>query len=245
MNDPNNRPNAQPPQAGAPAPGYPQGQVHPGAYPPPGYPQQGNGHPHQGYPQQGAGQHPPPGYPQQGNGHPQQGYPPGYGQPQAYPPQPGQAYPTYPQGQQQHPAQGYPPGHPQAYPLAVRPQPGAVAPYQQPGYPGYPGYPQHGQGHHYPPPPINVVVQNNMVPYGQHALVKVADRNKWVATLLAFFVGGFGGHKFYLGNTGAGVVYLLFFWTGVPFFISFIEMLILAMMSEREFEVRYNTVLAR
>jgi len=107
------------------------------------------------------------------------------------------------------------------------------------------GYPQQHYGQPAYQPPINVVVQNNMVPYGQQSLVRVSDRNKWVATLLAFFIGGFGGHKFYLGNTGAGVVYLLFFWTGVPLLISLVEMLMLAVMSEREFEIRYNHMLAR
>jgi len=148
-----------------------------------------------------------------------------------YPPQ---GQPGYPQQQQQ-----------QAYPLAVRPQPGVPQPYgqhQQQGYPpqqqqpyGQPGYQQ----------PINVVVQNNMVPYGQRSLVRVSDRNKWVSVLLAFFVGGFGGHKFYLGNTGAGVVYLMFCWTGIPLLVSLVEMLMLAVMSEREFEIRYNHMLGR
>lgn len=33
-------------------------------------------------------------------------------------------------------------------------------------------------------------------------------RNKWVALLLCFFLGCFGGHKFYEGKIGMGVVYL-------------------------------------
>ena len=41
-------------------------------------------------------------------------------------------------------------------------------------------------------------------------------KNKTVAILLAFFLGGIGVHKFYLGNAMLGVVYLLLCWTGIP-----------------------------
>ena len=35
------------------------------------------------------------------------------------------------------------------------------------------------------------------------------EKNKLVAALLAFFLGLFGAHKFYLGQTGWGIAYLL------------------------------------
>jgi TM2 domain/zinc-ribbon domain len=41
--------------------------------------------------------------------------------------------------------------------------------------------------------------------------------------LLAIFLGWLGGHHFWMGNTLAGVLYLLFFWTGIPFLISLVE----------------------
>lgn len=47
--------------------------------------------------------------------------------------------------------------------------------------------------------------------------------NKMVYILLAFFLGGIGGHKFYSGKIGLGVVYLIFCWTFIPLIISFIE----------------------
>ena len=50
--------------------------------------------------------------------------------------------------------------------------------------------------------------------------------NKWVYVLLAFFLGGIGGHKFYAGKIGAGICYLLFCWTFIPAFIAFIEFII-------------------
>jgi TM2 domain-containing membrane protein YozV len=30
--------------------------------------------------------------------------------------------------------------------------------------------------------------------------------NKWIALLLWFFLGGFGGHRFYVGDTGGGIL---------------------------------------
>ena len=47
-------------------------------------------------------------------------------------------------------------------------------------------------------------------------------KNKTVAGLLAFFLGGFGVHKFYLGNPN-GIFYLLFCWTFIPAIIALIE----------------------
>ena len=34
-------------------------------------------------------------------------------------------------------------------------------------------------------------------------------KNKWVALLLCFFLGVFGGHKFYEGKAGMGILYIL------------------------------------
>lgn len=45
--------------------------------------------------------------------------------------------------------------------------------------------------------------------------------NKWLYILVALFLGGFGIHKFMVGQTGAGVIYLLFCWTGIPALIAF------------------------
>ena len=65
-------------------------------------------------------------------------------------------------------------------------------------------------------------------------------KSKLVAALLAFFLGGIGGHKFYLGQPGLGILYLFFCWTLIPGFIAFIEMIILLTMSDHAFNVRYN-----
>jgi TM2 domain-containing membrane protein YozV len=65
-------------------------------------------------------------------------------------------------------------------------------------------------------------------------------KSKTAAALLAFFLGGIGAHKFYLGQTGAGIVYLLFCWTFIPALIAFFEFIGFLVMSEANFNARYN-----
>ena len=67
-------------------------------------------------------------------------------------------------------------------------------------------------------------------------------RTKTAAILWCFFLGAFGAHKFYLGQTGWGIVYLLFFWTGIPSCAAFIELIMLLLMPETEFNRRFNGV---
>ncbi len=47
-------------------------------------------------------------------------------------------------------------------------------------------------------------------------------KSKSTAALLAFFLGGLGIHRFYLGQNGVGILYLLFCWTFIPAFIAFL-----------------------
>lgn len=67
------------------------------------------------------------------------------------------------------------------------------------------------------------------------------SRNKLVAALLAFFLGGFGFHKFYLGQKGWGLVYLLFCWTFIPGLVAFVESILLFIMSDADFDRKYNS----
>lgn len=60
------------------------------------------------------------------------------------------------------------------------------------------------------------------------------------AYFLALFLGWCGGHKFYLGETVAGWIYLFWFWTFVPFLLSLYEALILIQMSTVSFNMTYN-----
>ena len=50
--------------------------------------------------------------------------------------------------------------------------------------------------------------------------------SKVIYVLLAFFLGGLGIHKFYAGHIFLGILYLIFFWTGIPAFIALIEFII-------------------
>lgn len=65
-------------------------------------------------------------------------------------------------------------------------------------------------------------------------------KNKTVAAVLAIFVGGLGVHKFYLGRTFQGIVYLLFCWTCIPAIVALIEGILFLMSSESEFNQKYN-----
>lgn len=162
----------------------------------------------------------------------------------ANPPQQNALAPGQPPGQPMAWAPTHPPmqGYPQAgYPPQGYPPPGYPAQghhYPQQGYQGYQGYPPPG----YPPQPINVVVQNTVGAYAGGGLqrVRIANRSKGAALVLCLFLGGVGAHRFYLGQTGLGVVYLLFCWTFIPAFIALIDLLILLVMPSREFELRFN-----
>lgn len=58
--------------------------------------------------------------------------------------------------------------------------------------------------------------------------------NKIAYVLLAFFLGGFGGHKFYSGKIGTGILYLIFSWTFIPSIIAFVEFIIALTKSSDE-----------
>lgn len=66
-------------------------------------------------------------------------------------------------------------------------------------------------------------------------------KNKTTTILLTFFLGGFGIHHFYLGNSGRGILYLLFCWTFIPGIIALIELIQFIIMSEEDFNKKYNS----
>jgi TM2 domain-containing membrane protein YozV len=63
-------------------------------------------------------------------------------------------------------------------------------------------------------------------------------RSKVTAGLLAIFLGGFGAHKFYMGNARSGVIYLLLLLTLIPTLISIVEGIIYLSESDEDFEKR-------
>lgn len=68
----------------------------------------------------------------------------------------------------------------------------------------------------------------------------VSDKNRLIAVLMAFLVGGFGVHKFYLGQNFWGVMYFLFSWTGIPFCAGLIEGVIYLTQSDDDFVRKYG-----
>jgi TM2 domain-containing membrane protein YozV len=65
-------------------------------------------------------------------------------------------------------------------------------------------------------------------------------RTRIAAALFAIFLGGLGIHKFYLGQVGLGIVYLLLCWTFIPALIGLIEGIIYLTMTDEAFSARYN-----
>jgi TM2 domain-containing membrane protein YozV len=63
-------------------------------------------------------------------------------------------------------------------------------------------------------------------------------KDKNVAGILALFFGWLGIHRFYLGQIGLGIVYLLFFW--ISWVVAFIDAIALFAMDEDDFNRKYN-----
>lgn len=59
------------------------------------------------------------------------------------------------------------------------------------------------------------------------------------AALFAILLGTFGVHKFYLGKIGMGILYLFFFWTGIPTIVGIIEGIIYLTKSDDAFEAEH------
>ncbi len=64
-------------------------------------------------------------------------------------------------------------------------------------------------------------------------------KSKITAAVLAFFLGGFGIHRFYLGQWW-GVVYLLLFWTMIPGFVAFVEFIVFLACNQKGWDDKYN-----
>lgn len=73
-----------------------------------------------------------------------------------------------------------------------------------------------------------------------HCGAVIRSKNRILAALLAFFLGGLGIHKFYLGKIGQGILYLLFSWTFIPTVIAFIEGIVYLCTSDSNFARKYH-----
>ncbi len=65
-------------------------------------------------------------------------------------------------------------------------------------------------------------------------------KHKTNAILIAILLGGFGIHRFYIGQHRKGWWYLGFFWTLIPMIISWFDAARFSSMNYAEFNRRYN-----
>jgi len=85
-----------------------------------------------------------------------------------------------------------------------------------------------------------VIVQRKTDYRDPFAPTTANGKNKYIAGLFGIFLGIFGVHKFYLGQTGTGILYAFFFWTGIPAIIGLVEGILLLAMPDEEFNKRYG-----
>ena len=65
-------------------------------------------------------------------------------------------------------------------------------------------------------------------------------KSRIAAFILAWVLGGIGGHKFYLNRIGQGLLYLIFCWTFIPAVFAFIEGIIYLSMEDERFWEKYG-----
>lgn len=64
-------------------------------------------------------------------------------------------------------------------------------------------------------------------------------KNRGIAILLALFLGGFGIHRFYVGQVAWGFIFLLFCWTFIPSVFALFDVIRWSLMTEEKFQSRY------
>lgn len=130
----------------------------------------------------------------------------------------------------------------------AQPPYGAQAPYgAQPPYgaqASYGGQPPYGAQPPYPPaaPPYPYAAQAvYAAPYG--AVQYASRKNLLVATLLCFFLGVLGIHRFYVGKVGTGIVQLLTGGgLGIWALVDFIMLICQAFKDSDGYTLRWDTV---
>lgn len=65
-------------------------------------------------------------------------------------------------------------------------------------------------------------------------------KDKNVAAILALFLGTFGVHRFYLNQTGLGILYCVLALTGISFFLGLIDGLSFLTKDKEKFDLKYN-----
>ena len=80
----------------------------------------------------------------------------------------------------------------------------------------------------------NTTIEPQIAP--QRVIKENKKKNKYIAALLAFFFGMFGGHKFYTGHWISGIIYILISLTGISALLSFVEAIIYLVISNEKFD---------
>ena len=96
--------------------------------------------------------------------------------------------------------------------------------------------------------PVQPQQQPIQQPY--YAQAPVSQKSKTTALLLAFFLGEWGAHKFYLGDTTKGAIMLVIGFIGLftylPLLITgvwaLVDFIIICTKSEAELNAKYNSV---
>ena len=83
-----------------------------------------------------------------------------------------------------------------------------------------------------------VYVQQPVVVSGERANWPI--KSKIVAGVLALLLGGLGIHKFYLGQSGKGILYLLLCWTYIPGILALIEGITILCSNDENFQIKYK-----
>ncbi len=65
-------------------------------------------------------------------------------------------------------------------------------------------------------------------------------KDKTIAAVLALFLGYFGAHRFYLRQTGLGILYFFLAFTGISFLLSFIDFFRYIFMDQDLFNYKHN-----
>ena len=82
----------------------------------------------------------------------------------------------------------------------------------------------------------------SVAPVVHYSIVPTASKSKVAAGLLAILLGDFGIYKFYLGQVGLGILYLLFCWTFIPGLVGLVEGIIYLTTKDNEWASRYPPI---